>query len=228
MKLTNNVRTRLCTLYRAAAVTLMMGAALPATAGVVYTLNNGGGFLTTPGNYGSVTLTDISGGVQVSVALAGTEFFANTGSGPMFSFNLDATPTSVGNFSRGNGQSFSAFTPGGRANPFGTFTWGISCSTCGSGTSLPIATAPFVFEVMGASLTTADFALTSTAPPRGYTPAYFAADICSGVTDSGCTSTGQVGATGPGTPTNVPEPAALGMMGMALVGTALARKMRRK
>ena len=225
MKHGNEMGGRASVLCRIGVLALLIGTALPATADVIYTLNNGGGFLPTPGNYGTVTLANITGGVQVSVALAGREFFANTGSGPMFSFNLDATPTSVGNFSGGNGQSFSAFTPGGRANPFGTFTWGISCSTCGSGTSLPIATAPFAFQVMGASLTTSDFALTSTAPPGGYTPAYFAADICSGVTDSGgCASTGQVGAT----PTNVPEPAALGMMGMALVGTALARKMRRK
>ncbi len=226
MKLGNSVRTWFHTLYRVAALTLTIGAAFPAAASVMYTLDSG--FVSGTTNYGTVTLTDISGGVQVSVALAGTEIFANTGAGPMFSFNLDATPTSVGNFSGGNGQSFSAFMPGGRANPFGTFTWGIDCSTCGNGTSTPVATAPFGFQVLGASLTTADFALTSNAPPNGFTPAYFAADICSAATDSGCASTGLVGATSPGTPTNVPEPTALGMMGMALIGTALARKMRRR
>jgi hypothetical protein len=114
------------------------------------------------GTLGTVTVTDIAGGVTVDVSLIAGINFVNTG-GPHtpFVYNLNATPTSI-NFPVGS--PFSA-DGSSSAAPYGTFNHGVDMT---GGNGAPGKHGPLDFTING--ITTANFNTDS----FGY---YFAADL---------------------------------------------------
>ena len=70
--------------------------AVPASAAMVYTLNLGGSLAPTPGDYGSVTLTNYGSGanayVQVDVELKPGSNFPGTGAGYAITWNITGNP----------------------------------------------------------------------------------------------------------------------------------------
>jgi hypothetical protein len=196
------------TLRIAAAAIALAASALPAFGQVaVYDLN-----LTDVGafgapSYGTVTLTQNGANVDFNISLRGDLNFVTTG-GPHDLFAFNATGVVLGditNLSVLGGGTLAAHVPGADS-PFGTFGFGIDCTSCDNG-GPGQQQDPMTFRVLNATL--ADFALLSTG---GSPNAYFAADAIQ-------TATGATGAVGAITAA-VPEPetyalmlAGLGMMG---------------
>jgi hypothetical protein len=114
------------------------------------------------GTLGIVTLTDVAGGVAVDVALNSGINFVNTG-GPHtpFTYNLNATPTSIVFV---NPALFSAAGTSG-ATPYGTFNHGVDMV---GGNGAPGQHGPLDFTIFG--ITTANF----NANALGY---FFGADL---------------------------------------------------
>jgi hypothetical protein len=205
-------------LIGAAAAIGLSSLALPALAvDATYILDNGGSAFATPGNYGSVSLTQDGSSVDFSISLADGYEFVTTGnaiSHALFAFN--ATGVSNGDISNIQAGSPGTFTVGAPAtgSPFGDFGFGIYCSDCksgGAGATMP----PLTFSVANAMVS--DFAFLSTG---GNPNAYFTADII----DVASGNTGQVGATGmvPGVPE--PESYALMLGGLGVVGFIARRR----
>ena len=181
----------------------------------VYTFNDGGSAFATPGNYGTVTLTQDGADVDFSIVLAPNYNFVTTGNqGSHAAFTFNATGVALGDIQSivaAGGGTFAAWQPGANS-PFGSFTYGIYCSSCGNGAPGQQAD-PLTFTVVNSTL--ADFASTST----GGTAAFFAADIITGST------TGAVGVTAPPV-TVVPEPGTYALMaaGLGVVGFMARRR----
>jgi len=151
------------------------------------------------GTLGIVTVTSISGGVNVDVTLTSGIDFVNTGGGHTpFVFNLDvAIPNSAV-----TGLAAPFTYPGGTTDtPWGTFTNGVNMtSQNGIAGGNP---GPIDFNIAG--ITIADFVNNS----LGH---IFAADL-------GSVSTGATGAvTGPGGVSSVPEPSTWAMMILGFMG----------
>jgi hypothetical protein len=129
-----------------------------------------GGFGSGP--YGSVTVTDISGGVDVLVKLASGFNFVDTGnSHTSFAFQLAAgSPLGTIAIIQPAGSPTYATVATAPDSPYGTFTEGLSCTPlCGSGASNPTPP-PLEFTLEGAGISTASFVGNS-----GGT--FFAADV---------------------------------------------------
>jgi len=195
--------------------------ALPASAGVlVYTFDQDGCSGSGCGltNYGTVTLTDISGGVNVKVALAGGSGLIDTGamSGHTLTFNLAGTPAPTVNIANlPNLCTYTgptSFTPNGG---WGTFDYIIDCNTaCGSNNPW---TSGLNFDVTGTGININSFIDSGTAKDT-----YFLADISN--PNGGTPLTGRIGASYTGTTTNVPEPFTMSLFGMGLAGMAALRR----
>jgi hypothetical protein len=149
------------------------------------------------GDYGTVMVTDISGGVSIDVTLKNSSGFVNTGGGhEAFSFNLDVgTLTNAEITGLTSGFSFD----GAKSVPnAGTFNNNISCNVCGNGGKNP-QPGPLDFNITLAGLTVNDFT-TSTA---GF---LFAADLL--VPPTGEVAVGSA----------VPEPSTWAMMILGFMG----------
>jgi hypothetical protein len=169
------------------------------------------------GGVGTVTLTQVSATqVGVLVDLNSGFGFLNTG-GPHtpFTFNLSgsggltATFTTPTNGTYASG-TFSLNTAGGSNTPYGTFGVAIdSSANNGSGAAY--------YGDLAFTLTRAS-GLDTTSFIQNGSGAYFAADITNG------TNTGAVAATTRNTPTTVPEPMSLALVGTGLVAFGLLRR----
>jgi len=149
------------------------------------------------GPFGTVTVTDIVGGVTVDVTLSSGAKFVNTG-GPHtpFAYNLNLQPTSFTGLTSGF-----FFQAPANDTPWGSFTNGIGI-TGGNGAANALA-GPLDFTLGG--ITTANFVNNT----LGH---IFAADIL-------IVSTGATGAvTGPGGVSSVPEPSTWAMMILGFMG----------
>jgi hypothetical protein len=214
--------------------------AMPASADMVWTLNNGGSILSTPGNYGTITATQLGAGtavdpyhVQVKIDLAAGERFVTTGSHDGIIFNLEGSPTlqsilvtsaNASKFTVLNAPSYA--TGSYDDSPFaGPFEYAISWNGNGASNATESSITFDITAVGGLVLTPTLFSPSGTF--------YFAVDIGSGCStgDNGKTSCGFTGAVAAGDPpTKVPEPGTVtmsiaGLMGMA--GLVMLRRRRK-
>ena len=173
-----------------------------------------GGCLTGQTSGGTITITDVSGGVSVNVTLLNGNEFVHTGFDTDFGFNLTGTPT----------ITFSGVTSGfaPNANPetagslhmdgTGYFQYGVQCTACGSGGSNP-QTGPLNFTVTATGLTVASFIQNATGQ-------FFAVDLISA-------TTGKTGGVDASVVSSVPLPPAALLFGTALVGLGILGRRRR-
>jgi hypothetical protein len=177
------------------------------------------------GPFGTVTLTDISGGgVQVDVSLTSGFKFVQTGSSapgnhPGFAFNLNpGIAIGSGNitYNVGNNGAWAFYdthtSPVAMSDNFGTYMYAFYCTSCNNGGSNPNP-GPLKFSLTISSLTAANFIANNAGT-------YFAVDLTNAAGGTGLArSTGGGGENPP-----VPEPATLGLMGLGLGAAAWMRR----
>jgi hypothetical protein len=174
--------------------------------------------------YGTVTVTNIVGGVDVNVSLAfDNDVFAVSGAGAALAWDLTGNPDLTGDVSINTPPtpagffSPTALASGASIHLDGTGHWEytIECTRCGPGTSSPTSSGPLDFDIMG--VTAADF----TKNDKGW---FFSVDIGHACSDlQGCAGTGDVTASvGITTFGTAPEPSTWAMMlaGFAFLGYA--------
>jgi len=169
--------------------------------------------------FGTITLTDIAGGVQLRVDLAAGFVFIKTGSEDVaVGFNL----TNNASITEGTGAlansdwDLKSGTAGSlHLDGFGNFEYGLRCLVCGPGASSP-AGSPMIFNIIGA-VNVANFVELTTGGASDHP--YFAVDVYSSITGK----TGWVDASEPGH--SVPDGGSTAMLlGSAMVGLSVLRR----
>jgi hypothetical protein len=197
----------------------------PAQADLLYTFDTYTGTGSPPvGPYGTVDLNQNGANVDVTVTLAAGEGFTNTGAGAALTWDLAGKPVvAITNL---DGTRFSVSHDGtstGNLDGTGSWFYQIDCTAaaCGSGGNHPYPR-PLTFTID--NISTADF-ISNGKTSTGYK---FASDICTQVgTDGTCAGiTGDVTATFDSA-TSIPEPAALSILGTALLGWRALRRQQR-
>lgn len=169
------MRKRLA-LVVAGLTTLMLGVGAATASATTYNLTSdhcSGGCGPAGTIFGTVTLTQNGTTVDVTVHLNSPYWFAKTGSVDSQAFVFNGTGVALGEISVNQtvpGETLVAGNAGYTASGIGSFTFGISCSTCGGGLSDKFNN-DIVFHVANASI--AD--LTGGAQP-------FGADLGNGLT----------------------------------------------
>lgn len=204
-----------------------------AHAGVVtYSLSQYVGSGTAPsGPYGVVTLTSSgSSNVNVSVSLAGTEGFVDTGAGHSLVWEMGNSPLTITNLTSdfsvvGGSLTGSTWTVSSANNTLhtggaGYWDYAVTCAggACGSGGSSPY-TGKLDFTVENVDL--GDFMANAD-------NFHFAADICTYVVDGKCGPGGLTGNIAGGPGTTVPEPGTLALFAAGLLGVGLFAARRRR
>jgi len=200
------------TLRAATAAIALAASALPALAVTVYNFNSTQVAAFGAPDYGTVTLTQNGLDVDVSVTLAAGLNFVTTG-GPhdLFAFNAtDVAISDIQNLSVLGGGTLQAVVPGAD-QPFGSFNFGINCTSCDNG-GPGQQNDPMTFKVLNAS--ESDFAVLSTG---GSPNAYFAADLIQ-------TNGGATGAVGAIAAVPEPETYALMLAGFGMMGFIAKRR----
>jgi len=165
-------------------------------------------------DYGTVTVTDITGGFNISVALAsGVEVNANGNSThDALAFDLSGSGITFGNFvsTLGTGASseFAASGAIGNASPFGAFNNSVSFTGPNGN---PSGVTSFSFDVTGTGL-----ALGSTVFD-GFNVVFVADVFANGLTGNVAAITG-----------GIPEPASWGLMILGFGGIGAALRTRRQ
>jgi PEP-CTERM motif len=173
-----------------------------------------------PAPYGTITTSNILGGVHVVVSLNNGNLFVLTGangSGSTLAFNLANDP--IVTFAN---PSLAGWTidNGGVAGDihfdgFGDFEYSLNCCSGQNGGG-NAAGSSIAFDILGTGVTTASFNELS---DGGSPSVFFAVDILS--------PNGNTGPVGTGEPPRVPEPASLMTLGLVLLGAAAARRYRK-
>jgi hypothetical protein len=171
-------------------------------------------------SFGTVTVSSLSSNeVSVTLTLGSNDVFAFGGAGQPLLFNVANDPAiSVSNLTSNLTNTFAFYNaPMTMADGTGKWDYFISCSSCGTGTSMSTtgpggAPVSLSFDVMLTGITPESF----TQSTKGFT---FASDI--GIPNgSGGFMTGDVGATTP-----LPLPPSIILLGSAvLAGAALMRR----
>ena len=170
--------------------------------------------------FGSITTSNIAGGVHVEVNLNDGNKFVLTGangSGSTIAFNLANNPTIAFANASLPGWSIDSVLPGTiHFDGFGDFEYSLNCCNGQNGGGNAFGSL-LTFDILGTGVTTGSFNELSTG---GAPSVFFAVDILSA-------PTGNTGPVGTGNPPTVPEPASLVTLGLALVGVATARRFRK-
>ena len=204
-------------LLAVAALSLMTLASTAQASVITASLNQTevNGFPAAP--YGSVTVTDVTGGVTVAVSLASGFSFVSTGTHSSFAFDLNTTITAgqITNIVPAN--KYTVALIGEPGTPYGNFSAALDVSA-GNGNANAVPP-PLDFTVTG--ITTANFIANS----LGY---YFVADLVNnGNTGSVAASTITTSIPATPTPATVPEPASFALVGAGLIGVGLTRRSRK-
>lgn len=163
--------------------------------------------------------------VTVTVQLDSAYSFRHANDSNHWSFVFDLangiSGASASNIN-GFGQTFSFLGSGSyNDSPLGNFQYAFNCTTCTPGGDVGTRTQKLSFDLTAVGLTEASFISNG-----NY---FFGADVVGITQAAGVGLTGNVGATGPGTPVNtpsVPEPTSLMLFGTG--ATALGGLLRRR
>jgi len=171
-------------------------------------------------NYGTITLTLVGSDIEVSISLLAGNRIVNTGFDASVAFNY------VGSGQIGVTGLPATYTLVNSGNPssigmdgFGTFEYGVLFNAQGGGAGTD-SSLTFTVTRVGGFSSVFDLVQNSTNPP-GSIQSPFAVDI---ICDGCGPATGVVGTTD--TPSEVPEPASMLLLGSGLVG--MAAGIRRK
>jgi hypothetical protein len=180
---------------------------------------SGGCSATTPADFGSITISQASAGANVvfDIDLNSGYFFQTSTGHDSFTFS----PTFAFTYVTPLQTNFAPAAPPITNNPYGTFTQGLDYG----GSNGVLQTLDFALAVGStfdlSALGKANFS-ESTAPPKGFMPAFFSADIQGQSNGNGGFNTGVVAADnliqGSGVNPSVPEPSTWAMMILGFFG----------